>query len=99
MTEVDDRFQRRPQQIPLTIVPWLRHRVPHADDPPPLRTDRDKPESKIARKPTLNPPFPAKSITSDPQLCRPVQRRGGSSRPTIGQTGPRLQRERQPPRR
>ena len=28
MTEVDDRFQRRPQQVLLTIVPWLRHRVP-----------------------------------------------------------------------
>jgi hypothetical protein len=28
MTQIDDRFQRRPQQILLTIVPWLRHRVP-----------------------------------------------------------------------
>jgi len=28
MAQIDDRFQRRPQQILLTIVPWLRHRVP-----------------------------------------------------------------------
>jgi hypothetical protein len=28
MAEVDDVLQRRPQQILLTIVPWLRHRVP-----------------------------------------------------------------------
>jgi hypothetical protein len=34
MAEIDDVLQRRPQQIPLTIVPWLRHRFPHADDPP-----------------------------------------------------------------
>jgi hypothetical protein len=37
---------------------------------------------KIARKLTLNPSLPAKSITPDPQLCRPTQRLGGSSRPT-----------------
>ena len=28
MAEVDDRLQRRPQQVLLTIVPWLCHRVP-----------------------------------------------------------------------
>jgi hypothetical protein len=28
MAEVDDRLQRRPQQILLAIVPWLCHRVP-----------------------------------------------------------------------
>jgi len=28
MAEVDDLLQRRPQQILLTIVPWLCHRVP-----------------------------------------------------------------------
>jgi hypothetical protein len=28
MAVIDDRFQRRPQQILLTIVPWLCHRVP-----------------------------------------------------------------------
>ena len=28
MAEIDDILQRRPQQILLTIVPWLRHRVP-----------------------------------------------------------------------
>jgi hypothetical protein len=28
MTEVDDRLKRRSQQILLTIVPWLCHRVP-----------------------------------------------------------------------
>jgi hypothetical protein len=28
VAEVDDRLQRRPQQVLLTIVPWLRHRAP-----------------------------------------------------------------------
>src|SRR5207244_13493091 len=28
MAQIDDRFQRRPQQVFLTIVPWLCHRVP-----------------------------------------------------------------------
>ena len=28
MTKVDDVFQTRPQQVLLTIVPWLCHRVP-----------------------------------------------------------------------
>jgi len=55
---------------------------PHADDPPPNRTDWRKPESQIARKPTLNPRFLAKTVISDPLLRRPAQRRGGSSRPT-----------------
>jgi hypothetical protein len=28
MAVIDDRFQRRTQQILLTVVPWLCHRVP-----------------------------------------------------------------------
>jgi hypothetical protein len=28
MAHINDRFQRRPKQVLLTIVPWLRHRVP-----------------------------------------------------------------------
>src|SRR5205814_7895272 len=48
----------------------------------PNRTDWRKPESQIARKPTLNPRFLAKTVISDPLLRRPAQRRGGSSRPT-----------------
>jgi hypothetical protein len=28
MAVIDDRFQRRPQQILLAVVPWLCHRVP-----------------------------------------------------------------------
>src|ERR1700732_283815 len=43
------------------------------DDPPPHRTVDKNRNPKIARKLTLNPSFPAKSITSDPQLCRPTQ--------------------------
>jgi hypothetical protein len=30
MAQIDDLFQRRPQQILLTIVSWFRHRVPPA---------------------------------------------------------------------
>jgi len=56
---------------------------PHADDPPPNRTDWRKPESQIARKPTTNTPFLGKTVISDPLLRRSAQRRGGSSRPTL----------------
>src|SRR5438132_14394523 len=63
MAEIDDVLQRRPQQVLLTIVPWLRHRVPHADDPPPNRTNRRNRESQIAGKPLLNPPLLADSLT------------------------------------
>jgi len=82
MAEVDDVLQRRPQQILLTIVSRLRHRVPHADDPPPNRTDRRKRESQIARNPGPNLPFLANTITSAQSLGRPAQRLGGSSRAT-----------------
>src|SRR5712672_1978641 len=56
---------------------------PHADDPPPNRTDRRKRESQIARKPLPNPPFLAKAITSGVHLGRPGQQLGGSSQATI----------------
>src|SRR5947207_1631931 len=65
-------LQPRPQQILLTIVPWLRHRVPPpADDPPPNRTDRQKPESQTAPKPGV---FLWDSITSRASLRRAAQR-------------------------
>jgi hypothetical protein len=28
MAHINDRFQRRPKQVLLPIIPWLRHRVP-----------------------------------------------------------------------
>jgi hypothetical protein len=44
----EDWFDR---PVALHIAP------PNADDPPPRHTDRQKPEPRIARKPTPNPPF------------------------------------------
>src|SRR5205823_7521601 len=55
---------------------------PHADDPPPNRTDWRKPESQIARKPTTNTPFLANSTTSAPPFRYTVQRLSRSSRTT-----------------
>jgi len=66
----------------LTIVPWSRHRVPNADGPPPIRTNRAKRESQIAGNPAQLLPFPAKSITPLAAFRQLPQRSRDSSRAT-----------------
>src|SRR6516225_5922673 len=56
---------------------------PNADDPPPIRTNRAKRESQIARNPAPLLSFPAKSITSLDAFRRAPQRSRDSSRTTL----------------
>jgi hypothetical protein len=39
MAHVDDLFQRRPEQLPLTIIPRLRHRRLRAENPPGIESE------------------------------------------------------------
>src|SRR5882672_9850962 len=83
MAKIDDLIERRLQQIPLTLVPRLRHRSPPT---PNLGqkgiTNRAKPESRIAGKPSRIPRFLAIPITSSLRKSQTNQPAGRSSQTT-----------------
>ncbi len=67
MVQIDDLFQRRPQQVLLPVVPRSRHRPSPRRKPCAQRiTTRPKTESQNARKPRSDPAFLAKPITRSP---------------------------------